>query len=679
MSEKITDYLMLEEYKKVFKHLYHTEGNKELFKKKIPDGWDIIDDILIIIEDKREDTYKIKGKKQLFNYYDELPNEIKEKYKIYLILGYGSDSKTFKYFIFNDKKETLNISLNELYNKINKSKKSYDEKNIHKINDYIHKNMNLQKAQKLLFISSILLCLDIDINILSDYNETTNNYVIANKIVETLQKYYDDNIFSNTFIFLLKSLHNKHLYHIFKLIKDDINIYGKDILNMFYSEFCIWDSDDEAKLGVVLTPHHIVKLMVNELKLNENDKVLDFCTGTGSFLIEASKYTKNLYGCENNDMRYTLAKINFILHKLNNNNLIYSSCFDYDYKTNEFDKIIFNPPFNQDTKDEKNNNNSCNWKNFNFDAKFILYGVELLKIGGIGCCIVPRSNFNNTKKEINDFKKEFLKHCKIIKVIDCIKNPFYPIGTNPAIIVFEKTNKRDEDNLISNNVEIINYDDGYKVFKNNRIKDKNSSSKMDIQYADLNYNDDWNYINDVKIDNIIELLKKNIINNYSNILKTKINNDDLTFIFNEMMNKLNEIDNMNITNYKSIKIKNIAEKVKTLKPVFKINETNEGKYPLISSSMYNNGIAKYINDFNYDCKDNNIISVARNGSVGYSFVQKGKIGITTDVILIKIIDKNIDLNILSILLTHYLTSNYNYGNKLTIDKLFNTIIDYPIY
>ena len=146
-----------------------------------------------------------------------------------------------------------------------------------------------------------------------------------------------------------------------------------------------------------------------------------------------------------------------------------------------------------------------------------------------------------------------------------------------------------------------------------------------------------------------------------------------------MMNKLNEIDNMNITNYKSIKIKDIAEKVKTLKPVFKINETTKGKYPLISSSMYNNGIAKYINDFNYDCKDNNIISVARNGSVGYSFVQKGKIGITTDVILIKIIDKNIDLNILSILLTHYLTSHYNYGNKLTIDKLFNTIIDYPIY
>ena len=39
MSEKITDYLMLDEYKKIFKHLYHTEGNKELFKTKTSENF----------------------------------------------------------------------------------------------------------------------------------------------------------------------------------------------------------------------------------------------------------------------------------------------------------------------------------------------------------------------------------------------------------------------------------------------------------------------------------------------------------------------------------------------------------------------------------------------------------------------------------------------------------------
>ena len=40
------------------------------------------------------------------------------------------------------------------------------------------------------------------------------------------------------------------------------------------------------------------------------------------------KYTTHLYGCENNEHRYTLAKCNFILNNFNTNNLKYNSCFN---------------------------------------------------------------------------------------------------------------------------------------------------------------------------------------------------------------------------------------------------------------------------------------------------------------------------------------------------------------
>lgn len=70
---------------------------------------------------------------------------------------------------------------------------------------------------------------------------------------------------------------------------------------MFYTEFTQWDSINEGKIGVVLTPDDIVKIMVEQLELSPTDKVLDFCTGTGSFLIEVGKHTRYLYGCENND------------------------------------------------------------------------------------------------------------------------------------------------------------------------------------------------------------------------------------------------------------------------------------------------------------------------------------------------------------------------------------------
>ena len=84
--------------------------------------------------------------------------------------------------------------------------------------------------------------------------------------------------------------------------------------------------------------------MISLLDIHREDKVLDFCTGTGSFLIESSKFTKNLYGCENNIERYTLAKCGFIMNNLDYSNLKYNSCFNELYEP-IFDKIIINPPF----------------------------------------------------------------------------------------------------------------------------------------------------------------------------------------------------------------------------------------------------------------------------------------------------------------------------------------------
>lgn len=672
MSEKYTDFNMLNEYNNVFNRLYHTEGNVELFNTKQPDGWDIIDNTLIIIENKKIANYKNKGKKQLFDYYDNIVN--KEQFaNTYLILGYGMN-KTFKYIIYDKDKNDTKMSLKDLMNKLN-YKITYDEKEIHKINQYMHNNIKLQKHQRLLFISSILLCVNIDKDLLNDYDETTNSYVIADKIVATISKYYNDSIFGDCFTFILSSISNKHLFNIFQMIKNDINIYGKDILNLFYKEFSLWDNDTENKLGIVLTPGHIVRLMNKELQLKETDKVLDFCTGTGSFLIETSKISKNLYGCENDNLRYTLAKINFILHNINYNNLSYSSCFNYQYQSNYFDKVIFNPPFSQNSFDEENVNNECNWKSYDMEMRFILYGVELLKVGGIGCCIVPRSNFNNTKTIMTKFKKELLKHCKILKVINCIKNPFYPIGTEPVIITFKKI--KPNDTLECKDVEIYEYDDGYKILNNTRIKDKDES--FNKQVRTLTPDNDWNFIKDVVIDDIKNILKKDILNNHLDKMKTLTDINVIDKHYNDMKKLLIDIDNMNYDGFIKIKIDDIAvkENICKGKKIFKINECKEGDYPLISSTMFNNGISKYIDNWNYDCKDNRIISVARNGSVGYSFIQTGKIGITTDIILLKIVNKDIDINILSVLLSHYLSLTYSYGNKLTIDKLLNTEINYP--
>jgi len=117
--EKKTDYYLQTKYKTIFNHEYHTERFKELFYTKIPDGWDILNDkYLIIIENKSDKKLIKKGEEQLFNYYDILSDDNKNKYIIYLILGFGFNNESFDYNIYDKNKNKLNITLEELKNTI---------------------------------------------------------------------------------------------------------------------------------------------------------------------------------------------------------------------------------------------------------------------------------------------------------------------------------------------------------------------------------------------------------------------------------------------------------------------------------------------------------------------------------------------------------------------------------
>lgn len=46
------------------------------------------------------------------------------------------------------------------------------------------------------------------------------------------------------------------------MIHDDILNYKGDVLNELYREFNMWDKNNDKDNGVVLTPDHIVEIMV---------------------------------------------------------------------------------------------------------------------------------------------------------------------------------------------------------------------------------------------------------------------------------------------------------------------------------------------------------------------------------------------------------------------------------
>ena len=670
--EKQTDFKLQLEFNSVFNINYNTEYNPKLFNSKFPDGWKFLDinnkKYLFIIENKSNIKLLNQGKKQLFNYFNNLPfHKLKKTHKIILILGYGSNIDfnyiLFKYNMKNNDKIPIETKykLNHYNKQINQE---FDIKQIHELNQYLYDNgINLPKSQKTLFIASILICLKINNKFIDDFDEETNGYSIANKMINSINEFYNDNSFSQSFNFIKKSIHNNKLFELFIKLEKLIDVYGLDILNLFYSEFCIYDRNNDASLGVVLTPDDIVDLMIKELNINPKDTICDFCTGTGSFLIKASQFSKHLIGCENNDERYSLAKCNFILNDLDYSHLYYNSCFNQEFE--KYDKVIINPPFSCPNPDSLIELNETNWKDFKKEQKFVLYQIQLLKENGIGCCIIPRGNINNSTKQSNKFKQELLNYVKILKIINCNSKVFVPnASVECVIIVFRKCNKK------SNNVKIIDYsEDGYKINKNIRFKEKEGIFKEQIR--DLNYNDDWNYEKEINM----EIDIKKIVYQYNNTYIYNMNN---LYIFLDKYNKINYKNVINYTlniKWENLKIGDYFDIAKPEKQFLKTQQN--GIYPLITRSSINNGITKYINDYSLDGE---YLTIAPSGSTGSCFYHNYKFGVDKNIKVLKSNNKNvINLHIWAMMINYILTQKYSYTNGLTNDKILNEIIPIPLF
>lgn len=180
----------------------------------------------------------------------------------------------------------------------------------------------------------------------------------------------------------------------------------------------------------------------------------------------------------------------------------------------------------------------------------------------------------------------------------------------------------------------------------------------------INKNDEDNNYPDIK-----KLLKLNEIDKFHREIKKTLNSD----LIKKLNDKITDIDKLNIIKWDKIKISDYFEIV-DVKPL-KASECEDGEYPLISSSKINNGICKFINTYSIE---GDFISVAIDGSAGYSFYQSNKFSITSDIILLRPL-KEIDYHLIAILLTEHLHSKYPCTNELTNKKLMNEIINVPIF
>ncbi len=229
-----------------------------------------------------------------------------------------------------------------------------------------------------------------------------------------------------------------------------------DILGRAYKTFLKRAGKVDNK-NIILTPDHVKNLMVKLARLSSEDVVLDTCTGSGGFLMQAmetmikqsegdptkieSITEKQLIGFEIDPVLFSLACSNMFLHGDGRTNMLYrSSLLDLSVKQDKlvFDeirklkptKVIINPPY------EKGN-----------PIKFTKQALDFLEPNGTLVTIMPNPTLSSNIGKLTD---EILKIAKLDFVIKMpvaiFKEQDRTVYT--SIFGFTKTPHRKDDEVV---------------------------------------------------------------------------------------------------------------------------------------------------------------------------------------------------------------------------------------
>lgn len=227
----------------------------------------------------------------------------------------------------------------------------------------------------------------------------------------------------------------------------------QDILSRAYKIFLSRAGKIDNK-NIILTPDHIKKLMVDLARLDIDDVVLDTCTGSGAFLMEAleqlvglangnskriNQITENqLIGIEIDDTLYALACSNMFLHHDGRSNLIYESSLRTNtngemiehIKSLRPNKCIINPPYEN-----------------NQPIQFVKQAIEYLRTDGKLIVIMPTPTLNRNLGGLTD---DILKEARLDFVIKMPERLFSEQDrtVNTSIFGFTKVKHNPSDKVV---------------------------------------------------------------------------------------------------------------------------------------------------------------------------------------------------------------------------------------
>ncbi|QQS07513.1 MAG: N-6 DNA methylase [Fibrobacterota bacterium] len=242
-----------------------------------------------------------------------------------------------------------------------------------------------------------------------------------------------------------------------------------DLLGAAY-EYLIAQFADSAgkKGGEFYTPRSVVRLMVRLLKPDVQHHVYDPCCGSGGMLITAKEYMDeqgqdgrraNLFGQEFNGTVWSIAKMNMLLHGINNADLRNEDTLSEpqhveDGELMRFDRVLTNPPFSINWgNSEKNPDGTAAWspkfraERFGYgevglgskkaDLMFVQHMLAVTNACGMVATVLPHGVLFRGGDE-GRIRRGIIADDLLEAVIGVAPNLFYGTGIPACILVLRQ-------------------------------------------------------------------------------------------------------------------------------------------------------------------------------------------------------------------------------------------------
>ena len=247
--------------------------------------------------------------------------------------------------------------------------------------------------------------------------------------------------------------------------------------------------------GQFRTPRHIIKMMVELVKPQPNDIIIDPAMGSAGFLIEAQQYLRDnhadlflnaeqrehfnnnmFYG---NDMDRTMLRIgamNMMLHGVENPNISYrDSLSEQNTDEEKYTLVLANPPFKGSLDYDAVSADLLKvTKTKKTELLFLALFLRILKKGGRAAVIVPDGVLFGSSTAHKQIRKGIIENNRLEAVISMPSGVFKPYaGVSTAILIFTKTGSGGTDKVWFYDMKADGYslDDKRQEIKENDIPD----------------------------------------------------------------------------------------------------------------------------------------------------------------------------------------------------------------